>query len=60
MSVPQIDPVTEKHRVDAERKAASENSFEAIAREWHEVKKGEWSKNHAVRVLVSAFVLVIR
>ena len=46
-----FDPVTEKHRVDAERKAASENSFEAIAREWHEIKKGEWSANHAVRIL---------
>ena len=30
-----------------------ENSFESIAREWHEQQKGGWSKNHWERVLVS-------
>ena len=30
-----------------------ENSFEAIAREWHELQKGAWSESHAERVLAS-------
>jgi len=30
-----------------------ENSFESIAREWHEQQKGGWSKNHWDRVLIS-------
>lgn len=30
-----------------------ENSFESIAREWHEQQKGGWSKNHWDRVIVS-------
>jgi len=30
-----------------------ENSFEAIAREWHEQQKGRWSENHAERVIES-------
>jgi integrase len=30
-----------------------ENSFESIAREWHEQQKGGWSKNHWERVLIS-------
>jgi len=46
-----IDPVFEKRQLDAERKAASENSFEAIAREWHENRKGGWSESHAKRIL---------
>jgi len=28
-----------------------ENSFEAVAREWHEKQKGEWTEHHAERVL---------
>ena len=46
-----IDPVYEKHKLEAERKAACENSFEAIAREWHEVRKGGWSARHAEKIL---------
>ena len=30
-----------------------ENSFEAIAKEWHELQKGAWSENHSDRVLAS-------
>lgn len=30
-----------------------ENSFESIAREWHEQQKGGWSKNHWDRVITS-------
>ena len=31
----------------------TENSFDAIAREWHEHQKGGWSDSHAARVLSS-------
>lgn len=31
----------------------SENTFEAIARDWFEQQKGLWSKDHADRVLIS-------
>lgn len=30
-----------------------ENSFEAVALEWHELQKGNWSENHSERVLAS-------
>lgn len=30
-----------------------ENSFEAMAKEWHELQKDAWSKNHSDRVLAS-------
>ena len=30
-----------------------ENSFESVAREWHELQKNAWSENHAARVLAN-------
>jgi integrase len=50
-----IDPsnmMSQKVRKLAEVES-TENSFEAIAREWHEQQKGGWSVDHAKRVLVS-------
>jgi len=50
--VKDIDPSAAKqsHRQEIVRNAA--NTFEAIAREWHELKKGSgWSDDHAANVL---------
>lgn len=50
-----IDPaivMSKKARKNREI-ANTNNSFEAIAREWHEQQKGAWSENHAKRVLSS-------
>lgn len=46
-----LDPTHEKKRVALERMLARENSFEAVARDWHDNRKGKWSEAHAVRVL---------
>lgn len=46
-----VDPLFDRQRRNAEQKAASDNSFETIAREWHEVRKGEWNTRHAGRTL---------
>ena len=35
----------------ASAKAVSEDSFEAVAREWFEKYRGQWAKSHAVKVL---------
>jgi integrase len=47
-----VDPAEAKRAQKRQRKAQSENSFEAIAREWHG-KQGRWTANHAARVLSS-------
>lgn len=50
-----IDPANVmSKRVRKRREVTNtENSFEAIAREWHEHQKGGWSDSHAARVLNS-------
>lgn len=50
-----IDPANVmSKRVRKRREVTNtENSFEAIAREWHEHQKGGWSDSHAARVLSS-------
>ena len=50
-----IDPsnlMSKKVRKRSEIKN-QENSFEAVAKEWHELQKNGWSESHAVRVLSS-------
>ncbi|BDV44110.1 integrase [Geotalea uraniireducens] len=46
-----IDPGEEKKVQKAAQAEATANTFEAVAREWHERFKGEWSENHAGRLL---------
>lgn len=48
---PPIDPMA--HKQDTKRKAIrkAENTFKAVALEWHELNKGKWSKNYAYKIL---------
>jgi integrase len=46
-----LDPSHEKKRVKAQRSLDRVNSFEPIAREWHEQRKQSWSEGHAVRIM---------
>jgi integrase len=48
-----IDPVEAKREQKRTLKAQSENSFESIAREWHEQNEGRWAHHHAFVVLRS-------
>lgn len=48
-----IDPNEARREAAAVAKAETENSFETIAREWHEHKRPRWSANHAEKVLRS-------
>ena len=47
------DPSDVKRAEKAQAKAQAENSFEKVAREWHEKQKGRWVLDHAARVLGS-------
>lgn len=47
------DPSVAKKEEKRERKLASENSFEVIAREWHTKELPRWSEGHATRVIES-------
>jgi len=47
------DPGEVKKAAKRIKKLNSENTFEAVAREWHEKKKHEWVPNHASSVLVT-------
>jgi len=46
-----IDPSANRKAVKAARAEILANSFEAIAREWHEHRKPEWSADHAKTIL---------
>lgn len=46
-----IDPSQEKKKKKALSKVSSENTFEAIAREWHDNRKSRWSKGYAKGVM---------
>ncbi|MBW2651209.1 MAG: tyrosine-type recombinase/integrase [Deltaproteobacteria bacterium] len=46
-----VDPSINRKAVKTARKEAAENSFEVIAREWHDHKKTEWSTDHAATIL---------
>ncbi|MFA5960978.1 MAG: tyrosine-type recombinase/integrase [Tatlockia sp.] len=47
-----IDPGILKNSIKRSKKVAEENSFEAIAREWHAKFTPKWSKNHGERILI--------
>jgi integrase len=46
-----VDPGAAKKAQKAAKIAETENSFEAVAREWHERFKQQWTENHAGRLL---------
>jgi integrase len=46
-----VDPVQVKREAKAAKQAAVKNSFESIAREWHQRKKADWTPANAVRIL---------
>ncbi len=48
-----IDPAEIKREQKRQKKAKAENSFENIAREWHEQNEGRWTRHHASVVLRS-------
>jgi integrase len=47
-----IDPGILKNSIKRSKKLAAENSFEAIAREWHAKFTPKWTKGHAERILI--------
>src|SRR5699024_4978769 len=47
------DPGEAKQEAKRAALEAAENSFEAVAREWHERQKPRWSEGHADKVLLS-------
>jgi integrase len=47
-----IDPGILKNSVKRSNKIAAENSFEAVAREWHAKFTPKWSKSHGERILI--------
>ena len=47
-----IDPGVLKNSIKRSKKLAEENSFEAIAREWHAKFTPKWTKGHAARILI--------
>lgn len=46
-----IDPGILKNSIKRSKKLAAENSFEAIAREWHAKFTPKWTEDHSKRVL---------
>lgn len=49
--VKEIDPGQLKQENKRSRKIAAENSFESIAREWHEKFSIKWTPKHSARIL---------
>lgn len=47
-----IDPGVLKNSIKRSNKQAAENSFEAIAREWHAKFTKKWTKEHGERILI--------
>ena len=47
------DPSALKKAEKLKNEAAHKNTFEAVAREWHEKRKGEWTHKHGLEVLHS-------
>lgn len=47
------DPTAHRRAEKRRQKVLAANSFEAIAREWHEHQRGRWTATHADRVLDS-------
>lgn len=47
-----IDPGVLKNSIKRSRQIAAENSFEALAREWHAKFTPKWTKEHGSRILI--------
>ena len=47
-----IDPTLEKQLNKIKAKLNSENSFEAVAKEWHENHSERWTKRHGDKILI--------
>ena len=47
-----VDPSATKKEAKHEKAAQSENSFEALARDWHRMKSAAWTKSTASKALV--------
>jgi integrase len=47
-----IDPGVLKNSIKRSKKLAAQNSFEAIAREWHAKFTPKWTKEHGERILI--------
>jgi integrase len=47
------DPVHAKRDAKRQAKVRAANSFERIAREWHDRQAGRWTPDHAARVIMS-------
>lgn len=50
--VKDIDPGVLKNSIKRSKKLAAENSFEAIAREWHAKFSSKWTNEHGERILI--------
>lgn len=46
-----VDPNVRQKQVKAEQKLAAENTFEAVARSWHEAQAEHWTPRYAKQVL---------
>ncbi|MBA3773702.1 MAG: integrase arm-type DNA-binding domain-containing protein [Ramlibacter sp.] len=46
-----VDPNAAKRMTKLAQRVSRENTFEAIAREWFDVHKGEWAPKHAEKVI---------
>ena len=46
-----VDPSQHKQERRRVEKLNASNSFEAIAREWHETNKAKWTEQHGARIL---------
>jgi integrase len=46
-----LDPSTERKVAKLTKKLNAQNSFEAMAREWHESRKHMWTDAHGVKIL---------
>jgi integrase len=50
--VDEIDPSVAKKESQRDKRIKAANTFEALAREWHEKKKGSWSPRYAATLLM--------
>ncbi|SDD85340.1 tyrosine-type recombinase/integrase [Paraburkholderia lycopersici] len=48
-----IDPVTERKRAAKQNADDRSNTFEVMAREWHQTKRASWTASHAAKILGS-------
>ena len=46
-----IDPSSHRKQQEAAKAGLSENTFEAVAREWHSKQKKKWSEGHAQKTM---------